>query len=49
MINFLLPGEGDNFFRESEELREVLLALVIYEIVEVLPVEDQFNKSSILE
>ena len=49
MIDWLLPGEGDNFFGESEELREVLLALVIDEIVEVLPVEDEFNKSAILE
>ena len=49
MAKGLLPGERDDFLSESEELGEVLLALIIDEVVEVLPVEDQLNESSILE
>lgn len=49
MTKWLLPGERHNFLSESEELGEVLLSLIIDEIVEILPVEDQLNKSSILE
>lgn len=49
MNKHLLPSERDDFFSESQELREVLLALVVDEVVEVLPVEDQLNESSILE
>ena len=49
MVKGLLPGERDDFLSESEELGEVLLALIIDEVVEVLPVEDQLNESSILE
>ena len=40
MAKGLLPGERHDFLSESEELGEVLLALIIDEVVEVLPVED---------
>lgn len=49
MTNGLLPGEWHDFLSESQELREVLLALIVDEVVEVLPVEDQFNEATILE
>ena len=45
----LLPGERDDFLSESEELGEVLLALVVDEVVEVLPVEDELNEAAVLE
>ena len=49
MKNELLPGEGDNFFGESETLREELLTFVVDEIVEVLPVKDELDEAAILE
>ena len=49
MNKWVLPGEGDDFLGESKELREVLLALVVDEVVEILPVEDEFHKASVLE
>ena len=43
----LLPGERDDFLSESEELGEILLALVVDEVVEVLPVEDELNEAAV--
>ena len=45
----LLPCEGDDLFGESKLLREELLAFVVDEIVEVLPVEDELDEAAILE
>lgn len=49
MVYGLLPGEGHNFLSESEELGEVLLAFVVDEVVEVLPVEDELDEAAVLE
>jgi hypothetical protein len=49
MKNELLPGKRHDFFGESEVLREELLALVVDEIVEILPVEDELDEAAILE
>jgi tryptophan synthase beta subunit len=49
MNEALLPGEGYDFLGESQELGEVFLAFSVDEVVEVLPVEDELNKSTILE
>ena len=48
MKNELLPGKRHDFFGESEVLREELLALVVDEIVEILPVEDELDEAAIL-
>lgn len=45
----LLPGEGNDLFGEVEVLGEVLFALVVNEVVEVLPVEDEFDESAVLK
>jgi hypothetical protein len=45
----LLPGEGDDFVGESQVFGEELLALVVDEVVEVLPVEDELDESAVLE
>lgn len=45
----VLPGEGHDLLGESEELGEELLALVVDEVVEVLPVEDELDESAVLE
>jgi hypothetical protein len=49
MVKWLLPGERDDFLGESEVFGEELLALVVDEVVEVLPVEDELNQSAVLE
>lgn len=49
MVNGILPGEGDDLLGEVEILREVLLAFVVNEVVEVLPAEDELNESAVLE
>ena len=45
----LLPCEGDDLFGESKLLREELLAFVVDEIVEILPVEDKLDQFAVLE
>ena len=45
----LFPGKRNNFFSESELFGEEFLAFVVKEVVEILPVEDKFDESSVLE
>ena len=49
MIKCVLPGKRNNFFSESELFREEFLAFIVKEVVEILPVEDKFDESSVLE
>ena len=44
-----LPGQWNNFFSKSEVFGDVLLSFSVEEIVEILPVENQINESSVLE
>jgi hypothetical protein len=43
VINCVLPGKRNNFFGESELLGEVFLAFIVEEVVEILPVENEFD------
>jgi len=49
VIKCVLPGKRNNFFGESELLGEEFLAFIVKEVVEILPVEDEFDESSVLE
>jgi len=51
ILSFLifLPGEWYNFFSESKELSEEFLALIVNEIVVILPVKNKIDKSTILK
>jgi hypothetical protein len=49
MVNEVLPGQRHDFLSESQELGEVLLALGVDEVVEILPVEDQLDEATVLE
>ena len=45
----VLPGVGLDVVGDTQELAEVVLALVVEEVVEVLPVENEFDIVSALE
>ncbi len=45
----LLPGERDDLLSEVEVVGEVLFACLVDEVVVVLPAEDEFDESSVLE